>query len=187
MFIKVYQSCVSDYVETQPPIGDIGLLLTQSSSMNRFEVNVMMSSKGNIFRVTGHLCGEFTGPRWILAQRPVTRSFDVFIDLRPNKRLSKHWWDWWFERASRPLRRQCQLCVIYKQASFSTRSCMGKGKFDTKLLAIILYPVDPSYAQLKRRHLWSNRNRYGNTSGVIIHLSNPARLWTQQCSGNHCT
>ena len=27
--------------------------------------------------------------RWIPPQRPVTRSFDVFFDLRPNKRLSK--------------------------------------------------------------------------------------------------
>ena len=27
---------------------------------------MMTSSNGNIFRVTGHLCGEFTGPRWIL-------------------------------------------------------------------------------------------------------------------------
>ena len=25
----------------------------------------MTSSNGNIFRVTGHLCREFTGPRWI--------------------------------------------------------------------------------------------------------------------------
>ena len=25
---------------------------------------MMTSSNGNIFRVTGHLCGEFTGPRW---------------------------------------------------------------------------------------------------------------------------
>ena len=24
-----------------------------------------MSSNGNIFRLTGHLCGQFTGPRWI--------------------------------------------------------------------------------------------------------------------------
>ena len=31
------------------------------------------------------------------AQRPVTRSFDVFFDLRPNKRLSKQSWGWWFE------------------------------------------------------------------------------------------
>ena len=27
---------------------------------------MMTSSNGNIFRVTVHLCGEFTGPRWIL-------------------------------------------------------------------------------------------------------------------------
>ena len=30
------------------------------------------------------------------AQRPVTGSFDVFFDLRPNKRLSKQSWGWWF-------------------------------------------------------------------------------------------
>ena len=31
------------------------------------------------------------------AQRPVKRSFDVFFDLRPNKRLSKQSWGSWFE------------------------------------------------------------------------------------------
>ena len=31
------------------------------------------------------------------AQKPVTRSFDVFFDLRLNKRLSKRSWDWWFQ------------------------------------------------------------------------------------------
>ena len=34
------------------------------------------------------------------AQRPVTRSFDVFFDLRPNKQLSKQRWGWWFETPS---------------------------------------------------------------------------------------
>ena len=47
---------------------------------------MMTSSNGNIFHVTGHLCGEFTGDR---PKRPVTQSFDVFFDLRLNKRLSK--------------------------------------------------------------------------------------------------
>ena len=42
----------------------------------------MTSSNGNIFRVTGPLCGEFTGPGEFPAQRPVTRSFDVVFDLR---------------------------------------------------------------------------------------------------------
>ena len=62
--------------------------------------DMMTSSKGNIFRVTGPLCGEFTGPGKFPAQRPVTRSFDVFFDLRPNKRLSKQPWGWWFETLS---------------------------------------------------------------------------------------
>ena len=57
----------------------------------------MTSSNGNIFRVTGPLCGEFTGPGDFPAQTPVTRSFDVFFDLRLNKRLSKQPWGWWFE------------------------------------------------------------------------------------------
>ena len=36
-------------------------------------------------------------------QRPVTRSFDVFLDLRLNKRLRKQSWGWWLETLSRPL------------------------------------------------------------------------------------
>ena len=64
------------------------------------------------FRVTGHLCGEFTGPRWIPCKRPVTRSFDVFFDLRLNKRLSKQSWGWWFETPSRPLWRHCNVSIV---------------------------------------------------------------------------
>ena len=41
------------------------------------------------------------------AQRPVTRSFDVFFDLSQNGRLSKQSWGWLFEMLSRPLWRQC--------------------------------------------------------------------------------
>ena len=40
-------------------------------------------------------------------QRSVTRSFEVFFDLLPNKRLSKQWWGWWFETQSCPLWRHC--------------------------------------------------------------------------------
>ena len=50
--------------------------------------------------------GEFT------AERPVTRSFDAFFDLRLNKRLSKQSWGWWFEMLSCPLWRHCN--VIFK-------------------------------------------------------------------------
>ena len=45
---------------------------------------------------------EFTGPGEFPTQRPVTRSFGVFFDLRLNKRLNKQSWGWWFETLSRP-------------------------------------------------------------------------------------
>ena len=85
-----------------------------------YAVHMMTSSNGN---VTGPLCGEFTAHRWIPpppptsppptrthhthTQRPVKRSFDAFFDLRLNKWLSKHSWDWWFETSSCPLWRHC--------------------------------------------------------------------------------
>ena len=45
------------------------------------------------------------------AQRPVTQSFDVFFDLRLNKRLSKQSWGWWFETLSCPLWRHCNGAI----------------------------------------------------------------------------
>ena len=47
-------------------------------------------------------------------QRPVTRSFDVFFDLRLNKRLSKQSWGWWFETPSRPLWRHCIANLVLR-------------------------------------------------------------------------
>ena len=68
---------------------------------------MMTSSNGNLFRVTGHLCGEFTGPRWI----PHTKASDAelwcLLDLGLKKRLSKQWWGWWFEMLSRLLWCHC--------------------------------------------------------------------------------
>ena len=73
-----------------------------------------------IFRVTGPLCGQFP------TKRPVTRSFDVFFDLRLIKRLSKPR-DWWFDMLSRPLWRHChgywitfQETLSFLQVSFLT-------------------------------------------------------------------
>ena len=47
--------------------------------------------------------GNSPVPGELPTQRPVTRSFDVFFDLRLNKRLSKQSCGWWFETPSRPL------------------------------------------------------------------------------------
>ena len=62
--------------------------------------------------------GEFT------ALRPVTRSFDVFFDLRLNKRLSKQPWGWWFETPSWSLWRHCNAAeysaVLYIRSMFSS-------------------------------------------------------------------
>ena len=79
--------------------------------------NMMTSSNGIISRFTGYLCGEFTGPGYFPTQRPVTRSFDVFFNLRLNKRLSKQWWGWWFETLSRPLWRHRNEFGQYSKSS----------------------------------------------------------------------
>ena len=59
---------------------------------------MMTSPNGNIFRVTGPLCGEFTASGEFHAQRPVTQSFDVFFDLRLKN-------DWVNNREAGDLRR----------------------------------------------------------------------------------
>ena len=118
--------CVCTVVATRENISefysceDVAFIMNYLPSLPQ---DMMTSSNWNIFRVTGHLCGEFTGSRWIEVlklwsflwpvpgefptQRPVTRSFDVFLDLRLNKRLSKQSWGWWFETQSWSLWRQC--------------------------------------------------------------------------------
>ena len=54
-------------------------------------------------------------------QRPVTRSFAVFIDPRPNKPLSKQTWGWWFETLLRSLCRHCDELTISSETAFTNR------------------------------------------------------------------
>ena len=101
--------------------------------------SMMTSSNGNICRVTAHLClvpqlwwrhqmvscstllalcaGHSPVTDEFLAQRSVTRSFDVVFDLCLNKRLSKQWWGWWFETPSCPL----WNAENYKRLSYNQR------------------------------------------------------------------
>ena len=68
-----------------------------------------------IFSALLAICaGNSPVPGEFPAQRPVTRSFDVFFDLRFNKRLSKQSWGWWFETLSRPF--WCHCSDIYPLA-----------------------------------------------------------------------
>ena len=93
---------------------------------------MMTSSNGSIFRVTGHLCREFTGPGEFPAQRPVTRSFDVFFDLRLHKRLSKQPWGWWFETLSWSLWRHWNVPIHIYLAHW------GRNKMSSILQTTIL-------------------------------------------------
>ena len=61
--------------------------------------------------------GNSPVPREFLAIRPVTRSFGVFFDLCLNKRLSKQWWDWWFETLSCPLCLHCNAYCCHNRVS----------------------------------------------------------------------
>ena len=49
------------------------------------------------------------------SQRPVTWSFDVFVDLCQHNRLSKQSRRWWFERESHSLWRHCNVSDISTQ------------------------------------------------------------------------
>ena len=104
VYVKLYiilaylQDCFSDAVKWACCMHLCKTIAVTKSCLRygRFCSFMMTSSRGNIFRVTGPLCrwpvtGEFP------SQRPVTRRFDFFFNLRLNKRLSKQSWGWWFE------------------------------------------------------------------------------------------
>ena len=77
-------------------------LMTSSNQMETFSPLLAICA--------GHtpVTGEFP------TQRPVTRSFGVFCDLRRNKRLSKQSWGRWFESPSGLLWRHCDATVVSK-------------------------------------------------------------------------
>ena len=56
--------------------------------------------------------GNSPDPGEFPTQRPVTRNFDVYFDMRPNKRLSKQSWGWWFETLSHPFWRHRNVFVV---------------------------------------------------------------------------
>ena len=86
---------------------------------------MMTSSNGNFFRVTGHLCGEFTGPRWI----PRTKASDAKLWCflwSAHKRLSKLWWGWWLKTPSCPLWRHgivSERCSATRGLTLEASAC----------------------------------------------------------------
>ena len=102
-------------------------------------LTMMTSSNGNTFRVTGHLCGNSLTTGEFPALRPVTRSFNVFFDLRLNKRLSKQSWGWWFETPSRP------FCCKYNFIKNRHLCYFNSNQFLWQLSASHLWPDVLSY------------------------------------------
>ena len=90
---------------------------------------MMTSSNGNIFSITGPLCGNSPITGEFPAQRPVTRSFDVFFDMRRYKPLSKQSWGWRFETPSRSLWRHFneEVKTYVNTHTLLTCPCCGLG------------------------------------------------------------
>ena len=73
------------------------------------------------------------------SQRPVTRSYDVFFDLRLNKRLSKQSWGWWFETLSSPLWRHRN--IMQSWLSQLTHICIAQPQW-LKYREIIAFRIN---------------------------------------------
>ena len=87
---------------------------------------IMTSSNENIFRVTGPLCGEFTGefPR----KKDSDAELWFYFDLRLNKRLNKQSRRRWFETSSRSLWRCCNVRLFsYRSRVFRRERSMQHG------------------------------------------------------------
>ena len=131
---------------------------------------MMTSSNGNIFRVTGPLCGEFTGLGEFPTQRPVTRSFDVFFDLRLNKRLSKQPWGWWSETPSSSLWRHRNVIFARMQISAYTNTDAHTGtnlnhQPTTTTPSSYSHPPTPTPATTPKTLQW----RHDGCDGVSNH------------------
>ena len=101
--------------------------------------DMMTSSNGNIFRVTGHLCGNSPVPGEFPAQRPVTRSFGVLFDLRLNKRLSKQSRGWWFETLSRPLWCHCNVRRMFPCHNIAMSNKVVRSRLKFRLHGVRLW------------------------------------------------
>ena len=58
-------------------------MLSFDGARPRWDHTMMTSSNGNIFRVTGHLCGKFTGPRWISRTKASDAELWCFLWFTP--------------------------------------------------------------------------------------------------------
>ena len=100
------------------------------------------------------------------AQRPVTRSFDVFFDLCLNKRLRKQSWGWWFETLSRPLWRHCNVLKFLYIHSWTMGSIFVINNW-TKMWRIVIRSNIPSKADW---HHWGMEYEHNGCDILLLLL-----------------
>ena len=97
-FFKTYHFCMKLVQHNAYLINTVGILTPVHQSPHCWIM--MTSSNGNIFHVTGPLCGDspvpgeagdLPVPVEFPSQKPVTQSLDVSFNPHLNKRLTKHW------------------------------------------------------------------------------------------------
>ena len=94
MWIKLWKSEYSCHIGANVVRSSAARMLTR---LDDYHDDVIKWKHFPICAGNSPVPGEFP------AQRPVTRSFDVFFDLRLNKWLNKQSSGWWFETLSLPL------------------------------------------------------------------------------------
>ena len=141
---------------------------------------MMTSSNENIFRVTGPLCG----PGEFYTQRPETRSFDVFFDLRLYKRLSKQSWGWWFETPSWSLWRQCNVFAYHtKMLAQCPAQCLLQNYNISKFLRCMNLGIDLlqdylwiSISGIKSKQLFHNKSSMSSAPAYAKAMSKMTNL-----------
>ena len=126
---------------------------------------MMTSSNGNMFRVTGLCVGISSVTVEFPSQRPLTRRFDVFFDLRLNKRLSKQSGRRCFETPSRSFWCHCNDSVGLSQLCLQMLWCLPAA------FVMGLLP-DTQNCELRMR-----RERFPRHSGLAIPTCITARAW----------
>ena len=97
-----------------------------------WNTSMMTSSNGIIFHVTGHLCGEVTGRRWIPRTKANDAEFNVFFDLR----LINGWVN---NGEAGDSRRHCAHCDVTVM-QFSNQTWLRNGCVYDRLDFVLLFP-----------------------------------------------
>ena len=118
--------------------------------------------------------GNSTGIGEFPAQRPVTRSFGVPLELRLNKRLSKQSWDCWFQTPSRPL---------WRHRNDMTESWRNNIREPRKQLSVVemaylgMMWVDPNVAYCRLSPTQTDSSQWRLTNHGRLY-SNHQSIWT---------